>query len=119
MSKAFVAILICWSTLAALCQSAPKYQVGTITAVKPHPEGEGNEARSDPTSYDVSLQIDDTVYVVLYKPPLSTNTVKYAGGRSILVLVGENTITYNDMLGRSLEVPILSRTPARASKQSK
>ena len=36
-----------------------------------------------------------------------------------LVLVGKNTITYNDMLGRSLQVPIESQRPAVDSKQSK
>ena len=36
---------------------------------------------------------------------------KYATGRELLVLVGKNTITYNDMLGRSLQVPIESQRP--------
>jgi len=35
------------------------------------------------------------------------------------VLVGKNTITYNDMLGRSLQVPIESQRPAAEPKQSK
>jgi len=49
--------------LSALGQSASKYQVGTIAAVKPHqPAG---EARSDALSYGVSLRVGDTVYAVL------------------------------------------------------
>jgi hypothetical protein len=35
------------------------------------------------------------------------------------VLVGKNTITYNDMLGRSLQVPIESHRPATQPKRSK
>jgi len=117
MLKSIGVILICLVSLPALCQSASKYQLGTITAVKPHQSG--GDAGSDATSYDVSLKVGDTVYVVLYKPPLGMNTVNYATGREVLVLVGKNTITYNDIMGSSHEVPIVSRKPAADAKQSK
>jgi hypothetical protein len=85
---------------------ASNYQLGTITAVEPH-----RAADADPsvTSYEVSVRVGDTVYVGLYKPPLGMDNVKYEAGRDLLVLIGEDTITYNDMLGNSLRVPILSR----------
>jgi hypothetical protein len=57
--------------------------------------------------------------VVLYTPPLGQETVKYAAGRELLVLVGKRTIRYNDILGQSFEVPIESQTPAAKSKQAK
>jgi hypothetical protein len=44
-------------------------------------------------------------------------TIKYAAGRELLVRVNEHTITYNDILGQSLEVPIVSQRPA--AKQPK
>ena len=94
-----------------------KYQVGTITNVKPHQAG--SDARSGDVSYDVCVKVADTVYVLLYTPPLGMNTVRYAAGRDLLVLVGKNTITYNDILGQSLEVPIVSRKPAEDTKQTK
>jgi hypothetical protein len=50
---------------------------------------------------------------------LGTGTVKYAAGRELLVLVGEETIRYNNILGQSLEVPIVSRKRATDSKPSK
>jgi len=116
MLKTVGVILVCLLSLAALCQSASKYQVGTITAVKPHQSG--SDARSDATSYDVSVRVGNTVYVVLYTPPLGMNTVNYAAGRELLVLVGKKTITYNDIMGSSHEVPIVSQKPATDSKQS-
>ena len=116
MLKAIGVILICFSTLPALCQSKSKFQVGTITAVKPHQSGSATS--SEAPSYEVSLKVGDTVYTVLYTPPLGTSTVNYVAGREILVSVGEKTITYNDILGNSYEVPILSRKPAD-SKRSK
>ena len=106
-----LAIVFCISltTFPAFCQSASKYQVGTITEVKVH-QTAGSGA-SDAASYDVSVKVGDTIYVVLYTPPLGGETVKYAAGRDLLVLVGKNKITYNDILGRSYEVPIESRKP--------
>ena len=107
---------ICLVTLPAICEPA-KYQVATITDVKPHQPGDTES--SDVAKYDVSVKVADTVYLVLYTDTIGTNTVKYAAGRELLVHVGKDTITYNDILGRSQEVPIISRKPAGDTKQSK
>jgi hypothetical protein len=103
------------TTFPAFCQSTSKYQVGTIAEVKVHQAA----GASDAASYDVSVKVGDTIYVVLYTPALGEGTVKYAAGRDLLVLVGKNTITYNDILGRSFAVPIESQKPAANLKQSK
>jgi hypothetical protein len=109
--------LISLTTFRAFCQTTVKYQVGTITEVKVH-QATGSGA-SDAVSYDVSVKVGDTIYVVLYTPPLGEDTVKYVAGRDLLVLVGKNTITYNDILGRSFAIPIESQKPAANLKQSK
>ena len=111
-----LAIVFCISltTLPAFCQSASKYQVGTITEVKVH-QTAGSGA-SDAASYDVSVKAGDTIYVVLYTPPLGEKTVKYAAGRELLVLVGKRTIRYNDILGQSFEVSIESQKSAAKPK---
>ena len=101
---------ICLIAFPAFSQSASKWQVGTITDVKIHQAAEKSGA-SDTASYDVSVKVGNTVYVVLYTPPLGEETVKYAGGRDLLVLVGKNAIRYNDMLGQSHDVPIESQRP--------
>ena len=116
MLKLLCILCICLTTLPAVCQSAAKYQVGTITEVQVHQTAEAGS--SDTTSYDVSLKVADTVYVVLYTPPLGEGTVKYAAGRDLLVFVGKNTIRYNDILGRSYEVPIESQRPAAANPKT-
>ena len=109
--------LICLTMFPAFGQSTSKYQVGTITEVKAHQAA--GSAASDVASYDVSIKVGDTIYVVLYTPALGEGTVKYAAGRDLLVLMGKNTITYNDILGRSFAVPIQSQKPAANLKQSK
>jgi len=110
-------IALCLLSCAAFCQSTSKYQVATITEVKPHQTA--GENASDAACYDVSVKVGDTIYVVLYTTPLGDVPPKYAAGRNLLVFVGKNTITYNDMLGRSLQVPIQSQKPAVESKGSK
>src|SRR5215831_17576449 len=112
----FVTIfLVCLTSLPTFSQSASKWVVGTITDVRihqtPNPDDFGT------VSYDVSVKVGNTVYVVLYTPPLGEETVKYAGGRDLLVLVGKSTIRYNDMLGQSHDLPIESQQPAAKSSK--
>ena len=117
MRRLMFVISMCLVAFPAICQSTSKYQVGTITEVKVHQTPE--DGTDHATSYDVSVKVGNTIYVVLYTPPLGENNVKYAAGRELLVLVGKTTITYNDLLGQAFEVPIESQKPATKAKQSK
>jgi hypothetical protein len=108
-------IALCLLTLPALCQSTSKYQVATILDVKQHQE-DGAHA-SVVTRYDISVKVGDTIYVALCPLPSGEIDAKYAAGREILVLVEKTTITYNDILGRSYEVPILSQQPAAPPRE--
>jgi hypothetical protein len=114
-----IVIVFCISLtmFSVFLQCASKYQAGTITEVKTHQDAGGGA--TDAASYDVSLKVGDTIYVVLYTPPLGQETVKYAAGRELLVLVGKRTIRYNDLLGQSFDVPIESQRPAAKPDQSK
>jgi hypothetical protein len=100
----------------AFGQSTSKYQVGTIVEVKAHQDASGATGAA---SYDVSVKVGDTIYVVLYAPPLGEETVKYAAGRELLVLIGKHTIRYNDILGQSYDVPIESQKSAAKPKPAK
>ena len=117
MRRLTVVIALCMLTVPALCQSTSKWQVATITGVKPHPAAK--EDASDPITYDVSVKVGDRIYVVHYTTPAGEIPPKYATGHELLVLVEKNTITYNDMLGRSLQMPIESQRPVTERKQSK
>ena len=114
MRRLIVVVTLCLLTLGAVGQSTSKYQVAIITEAKARQVA--GDSESDTTSYDVSVKVGDTIYVVLYTPPLGELPPKYARGHELLVLVGKNTITYNDMLGRSLQVPIESQRPAMDHK---
>jgi hypothetical protein len=110
MLKAITVIVICGATLSALSQSASQYTVATVAAVQSHQSNAGSSTSG--ASYDVSLKVGNATYVVLYTPPYGLQTVQYAVGRQFLVFVGEKTITFNDVLVTSTELPIESQTEA-------
>jgi hypothetical protein len=115
ITGALVAILVCLATLPAVCQS------NSISSRHDHcaeRNRDGDDAASD-LSYDLSIRVNRTIYVVRYESELGLNTVEYAAGRDLLVLVGEKTITYNDMLGHSHELPIISEKPSTPPGTSK
>ncbi len=100
--------------------ASAKWQVATIMEVKAHPAAAG-EVTSEEVRYDITLRVGNTEYVVLYVPPDGTlkEIVKYRLGIDGLVLVGADTIKYNDMLGTTREVPILSRRTVAAKSPKK
>lgn len=102
-------LLICFAVSPALCQTESlKYQPGTILAVEPHPNASADSS-STATQYDVSIQIDDTVYVVLYAPRGGSNTVQYSAGIERLFAVGKDSLRYPDHYGY-VDLPILRTT---------
>ena len=109
MLKQLSLVLFCVSALLAFGQTpTPKYQRGTITAVKPH-QNAANEPTSDVVRYDVSVKIGNIVYLVLYTPRNGANSVEYAAGIDMLFAVGENVLTFNSKLSGTTEAPILHR----------
>jgi hypothetical protein len=108
MPRVVAIILWCLLPLAVVAQVQSAYQIATIVSVKPHQTS--TAAAPDSKSYDVTLRVSDLELVVLATPPEDVGTIKYAAGRQVLILVGDKTITYHDLLGRSFDVPILSRT---------
>ena len=87
--------------------ASAKYQLATILTVNPH-SSDANTDSSAPR-YDVPVRIGNTVYVVLYTPRFGLQSAKYAAGRQVLVLVGEKTLTYNDISGNVVDLPIVAR----------
>lgn len=112
MPKLLLGILMFFSPAFAFAQSTPAsstYQPATIIDVRPHPSP--GASNSDDVLYEVSAEVGRTVYVVLTPSPAPSGAIRYAVGREVLVHVGEKTITWNDILGQSHEVPIISTTP--------
>jgi hypothetical protein len=116
MRRYLNAILLWAAVLPALGQTpSSNYQPATITAVTARQSP--GQADSDVTQYDVSVKVANTTYVVLFTPPNGSNTVKYAVGDGLLVLVGSKTLTFNNPGMGKTEVPILSRATLPAQSQ--
>jgi hypothetical protein len=67
------------------------------------------QAESDLVQYDVSIRVENTIYVVLYTPPNGSKSVEYSPGIQRLFSVGSDKLTFNSMLGVKTEAPILRR----------
>ena len=112
-------VILGMAVLSAFSQtSSPKYQPGTIMDVTEHHNSAQHD--TDVRQYDVSVKVANTTYVVLFTPPTGSNSVTYARGTDLLVLVGSNTLTFNKGSVKT-EVPILSREvgPAQSVDWSK
>jgi hypothetical protein len=106
MRVLLLATLTCLTILSAPCQTrSPIYQRGTIVAIARHQTAPGDAV----TQYDVSIQVRDTTYVVLYTPPNGANGVEFAAGIDLLVSIGQDTLTFPSKLTGTTEVPILRR----------
>jgi len=119
MPKILLGILLLFLpglTFAQASATSSRYQPGIITQVKPHQSG--GISTPGEAVYEVSVKVNGITYVVLTKSPLGDSTILYATGRELLARIGENTITWNDILGQSHEVPIISRGPIADSSKS-
>lgn len=101
--------------------TSPKWEVATIMAVKTPTPAQGEEAK--PTRYYVTVRVGNAEYIVLYAPPdgMDKELIVNRLGIDGLVLVGKDTIKYNDDLGDTHEVLILSRRliPAKVQAQAR
>lgn len=102
-------IVTCVAILPVFSQNeSAKYEPGTILAVERHPD-DVSESSSRPLRYDVTVQIGDTVYVVLYTPPYGSNIVEYSPGIEKLFSVRSDSLRYPEREGYA-DLPIVRTT---------
>jgi hypothetical protein len=105
------------SQSAAQGQSS-QYQSGLILEVKEHPGGEIPATEKTPPikRYDISVQVKDVVYVILFTPRPGMYGFQTLAGMDVLVQIQQKNMFFNDLMGRSMSAPIISQHPA-APKQ--
>jgi Spy/CpxP family protein refolding chaperone len=109
MRRLSLALLLCIGIVPAFCQtSLSKYQPGTIVAVERH-RAEPSDTDNELTRYDVTVRIDETLYVVLFTPVSGSNTVEFSEGLEFLFSVGKDALTFATPGKReaNTELPIL------------
>ncbi len=111
---AFVMLTSCFGQ-----STSTKWQVATIMNIKSYPPAAEDNAPAG--RHYVTVRVENTEYVVLYVPPDATqkDVVEYHPGMDGLVLLGADSMKYNDMLGRTREVPIISRRTIPAKVREK
>ena len=99
---------------AAHGQSSSQYQSGLILEVKEHPGAEipATEKMPPIKRYDISVQVKDVVYVILFTPRPGMHGFQTLAGMDLLVRVQDKIMFFNDILGRSMSAPIISQHPA-------
>jgi len=105
----YLLCIIVFTAFLSPCEttSSTDYERGTIVAVQRHQNTSPESTRA--TQYEISIQIRNVVYVALYTPPPGANSVEYAAGIDVLVLVRDDSLKVPSKLSGTLELPILSR----------
>lgn len=109
MAKCMYVFLMCIMAFPLVGQTPSEhYQVGTILKVQLH-QNAPEDQNVNSSQYEVSVRVVDNVYVILYTQPSGGAGVQFAEGLQKLVLVGADTLTFNDILGKTTVAPILKR----------
>lgn len=103
--------------LSNLVQSpSSQWQTGTVISVETHLYAQGERA-SDTVQYDVSIQVGNTIYEVLYAPSPGSTLAGYLPGTDLLVSIGKDTLRVNGKRSGIVEVPILKRRVIKDQRQ--
>jgi hypothetical protein len=113
-------LVVCLAALLSAQSNSSKYQSALILGVTEHQGPIPDRILvkiKDPSAahYDVSIRLKDNhaEYVLLYTPPPGRYGFQFTAGMDRLVLIENDTVTLNDIAGRSITVPILSQRAAR------
>lgn len=121
MRRAVPLVVVCLAALlSAQSTSSNKYESALVLGVREHQgpiPAQILEKLKDPsgTHYDISIRLksNNAEYVLLYTPPPGRYGFQFTSGMDKLVLVESDTVTFNDLMGRSITAPILSRKAAQ------
>lgn len=114
MRQPWIVALVFASVISVAQQS--DWQHGIILAVVK--QADSQHADPNVTSYDISLRVAKTVYVVLYTAPRNSSMVEYRVGADVVVHVEKTNLTINDIQGNAHTVKILRRESSGDGKDS-
>ncbi len=83
-----------------------KWTVGTMMGFVRH---SATPDDSSPEQYDVKVRVGNIDFVVLYTQYPGRRSLQYSPGFDAPVLVTEKTLTFRNLMGEAIELPILSQ----------
>jgi hypothetical protein len=101
--------IVCFGTWRSYGQKKT-WQSGTIQEVKAH-QGDPEDS-SGAKEYDISIKVGKKLYVVLYVLDRDKAEPDYYVGMERPVLIEDSTLKFNDLLGRTRSLRILSSKDA-------
>lgn len=113
MRKLWIIVFVV-ASLVSVAQKT-EWQHGVIVAVAKHPDSQA--ADSQVSSYEISVRVGNSVYVVSYVVPRNSTMVEYRVGADLVVLVEETRLTFNDLQGNPHTVKILRKETAAATEK--
>jgi hypothetical protein len=111
-----VAALISSALPGGASETYSDYQLATIARVERH-VASPTAPKDDVVRYDIELSVGDMIYVVLLAPEYNSSSVEYVAGRNVMVSVGQKTLMFKDLLGRTKQAAILSSRKAPEKRQ--
>jgi len=118
-SHVLVKTVVACALIAILCFTAVRssgekkaWQAGTILEVKAHEHQSDSDSAAK--EYDVSIKVGKKVYVALYTGEKNQPEPEFYVGMRRTVLIDGDTLKYNDLLGQTHSLRILSSKDAPA-----
>ncbi len=116
MKTALITAILCAVVLSLHCQTPPgKWTVGTMMGFERHSPIPND---SSPEQYDVTVRVGNTDFVVLYTQAPGRRGIQYSPGFDAPVLISEKTLTFRNLMGEAIELPILSQKAVAQTEKS-
>jgi hypothetical protein len=115
LSIFLMAVLIGMALPGRASEKYSDFQLATIAKVERHAPSP-TASKDDVVRYDIELSVGDMIYVVLLAPEYNSSSVEYVAGRNVMVSVGQKTMRFKDLLGRTKQAAILSSQKAPDKK---
>ena len=119
MRKQLATLTVCLAAVlsAAQTQAPSKFEHATFMSVKPHQETGPTDSSVE--RFDVDVKVKNTMYTVLFTQGAGRYGIQYRAGLDLFVWVKDKTMAYNDLLGETREVPIISSKAAPPGSKRK
>ena len=101
--------VMCFGNLRARGESNKEWQPGTLLQVKAHEVASGNGVTKQ---FDVTVQVGKKIYVASHTLKDGEPDLEYYVGMARMVLIDGDTLTFNDLLGHSHSLRIISSKDA-------